>query len=961
VTTFAQRSFAGGEVAPSLYARTDTTKYATGCRTCRNMMVMRHGGVQNRPGMQFVAELKDSSKQSRFIPFVFNTDQTYILEFGDLYMRVHRQGAQLRESAKTITGITNANPCVVTTSAAHGYATGDETYLSEILGAIKSRLNGRNFKVIVLSATTFSLKYMDGTAVDSTSFGAYTSGGTSEKVYEITTPYAEADLSELQFVQSADVVTIVHPSYAPRELSRTGHTSWTLGSIELSPTIDRPVNMKIGGEGAISSASTVLRYRVTAVDEETGEESLVGLGMPFTITGITKANPGVLTVTSFYLNAEGHTFRIRDIAGMTELNNRDFVVKNVTALGGGSYSCTLEDENGNAIDTSAYTTYTSGGTLHLTSAFSTVTSPSTGTPNVVSWSRVTNAGSYNVYREKNGSFGYLGTTSLLTYTDDGTLEPDMEDLPPMERTPFDEAGSYPSAVTYYQQRLMFANTDDEPEKIWGSRSGYFKNFTQHSPIQDDDAVTFTMAARQVNEVRHMIDLGRLIVLTTSGEHAVVGDSGGILRPGEVNPKQYSFNGSSTLPPIVVGGNALYVQARGAIVRDLAFDLESDGYRGNDLTIFAAHLVDDYTLTDWTYQQIPHSIVWCVRSDGTLLGLTYIREHQIVGWHRHDTDGLIEAACSVPEGTVDALYLIVKRTINGATKRYVERLASRSIDDIVDAVFMDAALTFDGRNDDTTHTMTLSGGTDWTSTETLTLTSSTSFFQSTDVGNQIHLKVLDADGEVTDVIRFTIAAYTSGTVVTGKAHKTVPASLRTTATANWSRAVDELTGLWHLEGKEVSVMADGHVVANPNNESYDVLTVTNGAITMDRPFAVVHVGLPYLSDLQTLDIDTVQGETLVNKKKLITEVSMHVEKSRGLWVGGAEPSDDDADPVEGLYELKSRNNETMDSTVDLRTEVVSVKIKPEWNSHGRVFIRQLDPLPLAVLSVAPTGVIPVRGV
>ena len=112
MTTFSQKSFSGGEISPSLYARVDQVKYANGLKTCRNSMVMRHGGTTNRPGTVFVAEVKDSSKTVRFIPFIFNSDQTYVLEFGDQYMRVLRNGAQVVESAKTISGATQANPCV---------------------------------------------------------------------------------------------------------------------------------------------------------------------------------------------------------------------------------------------------------------------------------------------------------------------------------------------------------------------------------------------------------------------------------------------------------------------------------------------------------------------------------------------------------------------------------------------------------------------------------------------------------------------------------------------------------------------------------------------------------------------------------------------------------------------------------------------------------------------------------
>ena len=251
-------------------------------------------------------------------------------------------------------------------------------------------------------------------------------------------------------------------------------------------------------------------------------------------------------------------------------------------------------------------------------------------------------------------------------------------------------------------------------------------------------------------------------------------------------------------------------------------------------------------------------------------------------------------------------------------------------------------------------MTLSGGTNWTYDEALTLTASAGTFTTAYVGNEIHLTGTDGT-----IIRFSITGYTSSTVVTGQPNKTVPASMRSTAIATWAYAVDELQGLWHLEGKSVSVFADGFVAANPKNDAYDLVTVASGAITLDKHYSVIHVGLPFISDIETLDIDSPQGETLADKKKIVSKVNLFVEKSRGIWAGPVPPTDDDTDPLEGLYELKIRDDEGYDQPVALTTGVVDLNIRPEWNSNGRVFIRQVDPVPLAILAIAPAGLFPFR--
>jgi hypothetical protein len=177
---------------------------------------------------------------------------------------------------------------------------------------------------------------------------------------------------------------------------------------------------------------------------------------------------------------------------------------------------------------------------------------------------------------------------------------------------------------------------------------------------------------------------------------------------------------------------------------------------------------------------------------------------------------------------------------------------------------------------------------------------------------------------------------------------------------WAMAVDTVSNLWHLEGQTVSVFADGFVVASPNNAAYDTVTVSNGTITLDRQYSVIHVGLPITSDFETLDIETTNGETLTDKNKLVTAVTLFVESSRGIWVGGKPPSDDSVNPLEGLTEMKLRDDEGIDDPVDLETGAIDLNIRSEWNSNGRIFVRQVDPVPLSILAAAPAGIFPMRG-
>lgn len=826
----AQRSWAGGEIAPALYARTDMVKYATGARTIRNFICQRHGGVANRPGTEFVSATKGNGV-ARLIPFIFSPDpnQIYVLEFGDQYMRVYQDGAPV---------VLVAQP---TWSGASNYAVSDLVYVGGVY-------------YYCIEAHT------NHTPPNATYWYPLTGN-----IYEIPTPYAAADLDALQTVQSGDVVTIVHPSYDPRELSRTDHTAWTLATFTAGPSLDAPTNLVVTG-GTAGTGDTW--WAVTALDETTGEESLA----------VQNQQAGVL---------------------------RD---------------------------------------------------PATS-PFVLDWDAVASATSYNVYVSGDGvSYGYLTNVVNSTFTDDVDLDSDISVRPPSNRNPFSGADNRPSAVTYYQQRRVFAHSNNQPENVWASRTASYNNFNVSTPLRDDDAVTFGLAGRQVNAVRHLFDLGQLIVGTTGGAHSVEGDQAGILLPTAVNPRQLVYNGFSTLAPILITNAALYVQARGSVVRDLRPE-EAPDQRNRDLTIFATHLFDGYGLVDSAYQETPNSIAWFVRDDGVLLGLTYLREHEVWGWHRHDTDGVIEHICVVPEGLEDRLYLVVRRTISGVTKRYIERMTSRSLTDqtdLVDVIYLDSALSYDGRNADESVTMTLTSGFGWDYDNPVNISilpAPSGFFTAGDVGNQ----VIFYDDEGAEVFRLTITTYLGPDAVQGTPSMTVPDAYQHVARWQWAFAKDVMAGLDHLEGKDVGIFADGNVVASPNNSDYTVRTVSGGQVSLGSPAAVVHVGLPYISDLETLDIDTAQGPSLKTSKQNIGAVTLLTERSRGGFAGRSLPTGDD--PLDGLDEIKVRDATDEYLPIATKTGSFDVVIGSGWDNNGRIAVRHVDPVPLTVLAAIPQGYLP----
>lgn len=570
-----QRSFAGGEISPALYARADQVKYQTGLRTCKNFVVQKHGGLKNRPGTRYIATAKSASTATILLKFLAG-DENLVIEAGDHYFRFHKNGARLGVSG------------VAAWSAVTAYVVGD-------LAADA----GVNYYCI--------LAHTNQQPPNATYWSPMPAGG----VYEIPTPYAAAsDLHLLQAVQSGYVMTLVHPDHGPKELTRISETNWTLTDVVTAPSIAAPANLA----GVAGGAGTLTRkYTVTAAKAETYEESLESA--------------------------------IATVAAAAE--------------------------------------------------------PTEDAPIALTWDAVLGAVEYYVYCDayQNNVRGFIGAAGSNSFKDVG-FTPDHAVTAPVARSLFTTSSNYPQAVGLYQQRRLFANTDTDPEGIWGSRVGFHSNFAISSPLQDDDAITFRIAGHQLNPVRHLIGLKKLVVLSDTGEWVINGDGAGVLLPTAINPDQQGYVGASYVPPVVVGNAILYVQARKSTILDLQFNADVEGFGGRDLSIAAEHLFAGYTIKAIDFAQIPDSIVWAVRSDGVLLGLTYLPDQDVWGWHRHTTgaSGIVEDVAVIPESDRDAVYLLVKRTIGGSAVRYIERLETFETGE--DAFFVDSGLSYEGELENT---------------------------------------------------------------------------------------------------------------------------------------------------------------------------------------------------------------------------------------------------------------------
>lgn len=681
-------SFAGGELKPSLHQRTDIAKYGVSCIALLNYIVHPSGGISNRAGTRYINRAKYADRNTRLIKFEFSTEQAYALEFGDNYMRVLKDGGQVLDTAQNITAITQANPGVITINS-HPFSDGEWVFVADIVGM--TDLNGDFYLVANSTANTFSLQDLDGNDIDTSSFDAYSSAGTVSAVYEIETPYDHEDLALLKFTQSADVMTFVHPNYEPRELSRTGHAAWTLSEIDFVPNITHPDSMAISE--STTASGTTYKYKVTAVDEETTEESLPGTdNTTVTITGATQADPVVISATNSY--NDGDQVYIDGVVGMTEINGKRFTVDNAS---GSNFEL-------KGIDGTGYTAYSSAGTAARTHVE--IDSDLATAEITVTWGEIAAAGKYNIYKESNGIYGYIGSSETLSFTDDN-ITPELDDTPPKGRNPFDGTDNKPGTVNLYEQRRVFARTDNNIDKVFTSQTSNYANMNVSSPAKSDDALTFTLAGNQVNEIRHLVSLGDLIALTSGGEWRIAGSDNQPLQPDTINAQQQSGRGCSHVPPIIIGNTALYVQARGKKVRDLRYTFESDGYDGKDLTILASHLTKktravDKRIKEWAYQQEADSMCWVIHNDGSMTSLTYEREHEVGAWSRHDTNGSFKSVCCIPEDDVDRVYFVTERTNNSGTLQFLEVMDDRVAeeDDLEYAYFVDCGITIEGNGSTT---------------------------------------------------------------------------------------------------------------------------------------------------------------------------------------------------------------------------------------------------------------------
>jgi hypothetical protein len=793
-------SFAGGEYCPALYSRVDLQRYATGAKKLLNFIVHPHGGISNRPGTHFIAQGKYANKKIRLVPFEFSTTQTYTIEFGDYYCRFITNSGQLLVNIATLPAWAGTTPYV--------------------LGDWVSNSGVSYYCLIGHTSGTFSTDLAAGRWV-------------AQTIYEIPSPYSEADLVKLGYTQSADVLFLVHPSTRPMELIRYGATDWALEVYDFKGGPFQISNVDTGDKIAVTATSGNCTLNATGFTFDTGQ-----------VDGLYKLTHYVegAAVTAS-LVAPGATASIKCGGTWRFITHGTWtgtirIEKSTDA--GSNWTMLREFSSVNDFNVDTYGTEDMSGNLDPFLVRVNATALASGSCNVnLTSDPFYQEGVVQITSVAGGGASAQATVKRQVGATTTTID--------FAEGSWSDYRGWPLVVEFHpEDRLVFGNTTNEPNTYWMTKTGDYYDFSRSSPLVDSDGISSPIPSRQVNGINGIVALTELILFTASLE-ATARSSSGPLSPKTLMNRIHGYEGSYGVRPVVVGNRTIYVQSVGSVVRDLGYELMSDSFVGSDVTVLSNHLFAGYAITELAYQQNPDRLVWAIRDDGELLSLTYLREQEVVAWTHHNTnfgtDKFESVACIRGTG-YDQVWFSVNR---GGT-RFIELMDRRGISTVpADQFFVDCGITYSGP------------------------------------------------------------------------------------------ATDVIGGLSHLEGKTVSILANGNVHLQK--------VVTGGLVYLDGAYTKVHIGLQYYSDLQTLSVEvSLPDGTAQGRKMKISKVVFRLTNSRGGWIGS---------DATHLLEMTVPYRAYYNNALDLYSGDQKETLGGGYEDGGSIFFRQKDPLPVTINAIIPS--------
>ena len=747
--------------------------------------------------------------------------------------------------------------------------------------------------------------------------------------YTVTTPYPIEDVFDLNFEQSADTIYITHNNWQQRTLARYADTDWR---IELYAATDGPfLDENIDtGSGITLAAATGSGILMTSVKDVF---TTLQVGALWRVTHYVAAQKVTQAFGSVTVSASISCFTTWRVISHGTWTGSFAIEK--SSDGGSTWTALQSFSSAN--DFNANTSGTEDPTINL-SAFLvriSMTAYTSGTANI----DLSTDSHYND-----------GIVKLTSFTDTKHVHVTILQNSVALASTFNWAEGawsdyrgWPSISRFYLDRLVFACSKYQPMAEWQSMSSNYVSFRRNSiSLLQSDGITTNLTSRQLNAINGMLSFKRLLFLTSGATWSVGPLSGTALGPNTVDQQIEEYNGSSGVQPATVGNEAIFVQTFGKVVKNTVFQLQYNGFSGSDINIMARHLTEDRSIITMDYAQNPDSIVWMVCDDGVMLGLTYLREQDVIAWHRHDTNGLIESLCVIPGTDYDEVWMVVKRP-NG---RFIEVMEKRITNDVRKCYFLDNGLTFSDEID-------IEGATLASPTIIKVTGHGYSTDDLVDINKVIGMSKLNADGTTSGINGF---QYKIVKIDADHFSLYEPISGDPVNSIDWSAyisggvaglALTSFSGLGHFIGQEVSILANGFVLPR--------ITIDADTITLSNAYSVLNIGLPYDSDFETLNVEfPVQvmpppiGSTQGRSVK-ISNCLFRFINSRGGKIG---PSEFNQYGQSGLYEAFIPDRTSLGLCPPLISGDRRVPLGGGYRNGGRVFFRQSDPLPVTIIEVVP---------
>ena len=905
-------SWTSGELSPLMAGRVDFKKYFTGAALITNFLCRTQGPLFRRPGSQFIAATKDSSKKSRIVPFIFSTTQAYVLEFGDLYIRFYMNKGQIVsgsspyeiitpytdeqvadlqfvQSADTLYVCHPAHPPAKITRSGHTawsyniITFKDGPYLD--VNTSEMTLNfGSAFGVELVKNGAFTTvpdtnwTWGNGWAQDVTNhYAVHTAGDTDVLSQDL----GSSTYQDFQLTYT--VKNCIDGSVVPSIKNTNGIVRSTNGrfiqiihvvllgnvTVKFTPSNDFDGVIDSVSVKALVSTNSILTATPSVGGELVDNPSFATVPDTNWIWGTGWAQE---TTNHWAAHSAGSVAALEQAISPTIGKDYQLVytIKNQTV---GSIIPQIGGKNGITRATNGGYTETIVNALTTGNLKFVPSIDFDGDIDDVSVKEISGVATLfdtlHVGSLWRLDTAYVRVTAFISNLQ-VTAEPMGTVTPPTSTQTWREGAwsgyrGYPRTLSFYEERLFFAGSPYRPQTIWGSVSGDYENFTPEATITDAGPLTYTISSNQVDAILWLSPGRVLLAGTQEAEYKISGSSASTaLTPTDVAVRRDTSYGSAGPPPVTLGNVTLFLQHHGRKVRELTYDFTSDSYVAPDLTLLCEHITKPAILA-MDYQSDPDQTLWAVRSDGVLLSMIYERPQDVVGWAKHRTDGLFESVATIPGVNQTEIWVIVNRTVVGQTKRYIE-------------CFKDV---------------------DWAERADA--------FLSTEAQKYANAFFVDCG-----------LTYDSAT----------PATV--------------FSGLDHLAGKTVHILADG-VLQEPQEV---VASGSDWIITLPNPAYVVHAGLPYSSMMLTMRPEGgVQGGTSQGKIKKVSKVTLRVDRSLGCKVGP------DADHLENL-EFRSVAD-SMDTALPLFTGDFTTEFLGDiGESDGQVMVVQDQPLPLTICGIIP---------